>query len=173
MEQSYAQTLHDKMFKVTRDSFLILGGNDDIQNYKSVVSLRENLAKFTPKLVHKYQSKYNELLRKHRNDINAILRGINNQSKAELNEFMGDSRISTFVNHQGNRLFFGSNNGHTAPPQSITIRKHSVGYFSRSKYDDPDLLLDRVIKLDESTKESKVSVMALLRTFGFEQKRLF
>lgn len=161
--QSYASALHSVGFRVNQRSFFVLGKEENFQEYQSI---RDILNEFPVQIVWKFQSYFNELLIEHKNDINKVLEGIHKKTKEELYEFMGNTRVSAMVNNV-NGWFFGRGK---IEPESITIRTHTVGYFGRRQNDEIE---DRFIKLDESTKSAKVSVLILQRTWFFEQRSIF
>lgn len=161
--QSYASALHGLGFKVSQRSFIILGNEENFQEYQAI---RDALNEFPVRVVWKFQSFFNELLTEHRNDIDKVLVGIHKKTKEELYDFIGDARVSTMVNNE-NTWFFGRRQ---IEPETITIRTHSVGYFGRRQNDETE---DRIIKFDKTTRSAKVSIMNLQRTWFFEQKNIF
>lgn len=118
--QSYTTALDRLGLNVTERSLIVLGKEEKFQKFQAI---RDALDEFPVRVIWKFQSFFNELLTKHRNDINKVLAEIQKQTKKALGDFIGNARVSTMVNNESSWFFVRNN----TEPETITIRKHTVG----------------------------------------------
>ena len=159
-KKHYEQALRERRFIVTPHSFYVLGLHDNCH------AVRDTLSRFQPQLIYTYKSLYSRIRDFRQDDINASREGDSSKQQKDNCKILWEMLEYPCMLTWKTVFFFT----HSAPPQSIAIRRHSKGLFERKS---DDFTVDLTIKFDESTKMSRISIMTLLRTFRFEHKRLF